>query len=677
MQDGLDIRQIKGILRRRRKSFFLVFIPLLMAGSAVAFLLPPRFISKATILIEGQQIPPEYVQTSITSYVEERLQVITQRIMSRGRLLEIINRFDLYADKREKYTTEEIIEQMRKDIKFKTISADVKDRRTGQATVATIAFTLSYEGRNPGTVQKVANVLTSVYLEENLRTREQRASNTTEFLQQEIEGLRKQMDTLQSSISEFKQRHIGELPENAHVNLQMIANLTRELEQVRMQINALKERKILLEGQIATVPASTSFMTAEGKLATDPRERLKHLRLQLLSLQAGASERHPDLIRLKREIEELERQVGETSEDDEREKRLLELNARLADARGTYGPKHPDVTRIEKEIELLSRDKGLADGGDGKSLSPIVSPPSPDGGRLVVKVENGRVRKSPSLESEVVFKLAPLEQVAVSDRRDPWYFIVLEDGRSGWAHQSLFWEEGVQSRQAAVLDEPSRGGNSWLDPKPDNAAYIHLKTQIESTDLEIGALMDQAVDVRKEILRYERRIEQTPSVEKEYVALLGDYENAKAKYNELTSKFLEAKVALGMEETQRGERFTIIDPAQLPERPHKPNRPAILVITLVLSLGAGIGLAAVREVADGSLKSADELSRLTGLPVLSVVSLMSSPEEKRARRIRWAAVTFAAVGVFVVGIMVMDRYVMPLEVFWAKVQRKAAKVSVM
>jgi uncharacterized protein involved in exopolysaccharide biosynthesis len=677
MQEGIDLKQIKGILRRRRKGFFLTFLPLLLAGSAVAFLLPPTFLSKATILIEGQQIPPEYVRTTITSYVEERLQIITQRIMSRGRLLEILNRFDLYADRKEKYTTEEILEQMRKDIKFKTISADVKDRRTGQSTVATIAFTLSYEGRNPGTVQKVANVLTSLYLEENLRTREQRASNTTEFLQQEIEGLRKQMDILQNSISEFKQRHMGDLPENTHVNLQMIARLNRDLDQVRMQINALKERKILLEGQIATVPPSTSFLTAEGKLATDPRERLKYLRLQLLSLQAGTSERHPDFIRLKREIEELERQVGETSEDDEREKRLLELNARLADARGTYGPKHPDVTRIEKEIELLSPEKGLADGGDGKSLSPKVSPPSPDGGRLVVKVENGRVRKAPSLESEVVFKLVPLEQVAVSDRRDPWYFIVLEDGRSGWAHQSLFWEEGVQSRQAAVLDEPGRGGNSWLDPKPDNPAYIHLKTQIESTDLEIGALMDQAVDVRKEILRYERRIEQTPVVEKEYVALLGDYENAKAKYNELTSKFLEAKVALGMEETQRGERFTIIDPAQLPERPHKPNRPAILVITLVLSLGAGIGLAAVREVADGSLKLADELNRFTGIPVLSVVPVMRSPEEKRAGRIRWIAAAFACIAVIAVGMMIMDRYVMPLEVFWAKVQRKAAKVSLM
>lgn len=602
MQDGIDIKTIKGIVRRRRRIFLLTFLFLSLIGGLIAFLLPPIFLSKATILIEGQQIPQEYVRTTITSFVEERLQIITQRIMSRGKLMEVINRFDLYRDMKERYTTEEILETMRKDIKFRTISAEVKDRRTGQASVATIAFTLSYEGKSPATVQKVANVLTSLYLEENLRTREQRASNTTEFLQQEIEGLRKHMDALQNSISEFKQRHIGELPENAHVNLQMIAKLTRELEQVRMQMNALKERQILLEGQIATVPASTSFLTAEGKLATDPRERLKFLRLQLLSLQAGASERHPDFIRLKREIEQLERQVGETNEDDEREKRLTDLKTRLAEVRGTHGPKHPDLTRMEKEIELLELERGRADRVQENSLSPS---------------------------------------------------------------------------QGAVPEARKRAGALWLDAKPDNPAYIHLRTQVEATDLEIRALMDQGVEIRKEILRYERRIENTPAVEKEYAALQRDYENAKAKYNELTSKFLEAKVALGMEETQRGERFTIIDPAQLPERPYKPNRPAILVITLVLSLGAGIGLAAVREVADGSFKTADELTRRTGLPVLSVVSLMSSTEEKRARRIKWAAVTLAAVVVFVVGLMVMHRYVMPLEVFWAKIERKAAKVSVM
>jgi len=103
---------------------------------------------------------------TVTSYADQRLQNLNQRIMSSTKLLEIVNRFKLHEDKREKWTTEEIVEKMRKDIKFKTISGDVIDNRTGRSSAATIAFSVSYEGRNPNTVLQVANVLASLFLEE-------------------------------------------------------------------------------------------------------------------------------------------------------------------------------------------------------------------------------------------------------------------------------------------------------------------------------------------------------------------------------------------------------------------------------------------------------------------------------------------------------------------------------
>lgn len=674
MQDGIDIKQIKGILRRRRKSFFFTFIPLLLVGIAIAFILPPIFLSKSTILIEGQQIPPEYVRTTITSFVEERLQIITQRIMSRGRLMEIINRFDLYADMKEKYTTEEIIEQMRKDIKFKTISAEVKDRRTGQASVATIAFTLSYEGKSPGTVQKVANVLTSLYLEENLKTREQRASNTTEFLQQELDQLRSRMDTLQAQISDFKKAHLGELPEYTGINLQATERLLREVEQARMQVNALRERKVLLEGQIATVEPHTSLMTPDGKAMTDPSERLRLLRLQILTLQSAHSERHPDVKRLKKEIQELEKQVGESEGGEDKLRRKEELGTMLSEMKGRLGPKHPDVVKLTRELELLSEDSAPSSpAGEAPPAEALAVEPR----GVLVQAQNGRLREDPSLDSQVKQVLRTGEAALVSETRGDWYRISLANGISGWAHRSLFAEADTGERNRSTPDTVKKIGSLSAARKPDNPAYITLRTQIEATDLEIAALLEHEKEIRKEIARYEKKIESAPIVEKEYMSLLRDYENAKAKYNELTSKYLEAKVALGMEETQRGERFTIIDPAQLPESPSKPNRMAIIVISLVLSLAAGVGLAAIREVSDGSLKSADELNRLTGIPVLSVVSLMTSPEERRRKKIKWAAAAFASISLIVVGLMVMDHFVMPLDVLWAKVQRKAAKVSVM
>ena len=133
-------------LKRRKQHLLIPFLVIFFLGAAAAMLLPSIYKSSTTILIEGQQIPTDFVRTTVTSFAEERIQIITQRIMSRTRLLEIINRFNLYTALIKKRTTEEIVTTMRDDIELETISADVIDSRTGRQTQATIAFTLSYQG---------------------------------------------------------------------------------------------------------------------------------------------------------------------------------------------------------------------------------------------------------------------------------------------------------------------------------------------------------------------------------------------------------------------------------------------------------------------------------------------------------------------------------------------------
>jgi protein tyrosine kinase modulator len=141
------------------------------------------------------------------------------------------------------------------------------------------------------------------------------------------------------------------------------------------------------------------------------------------------------------------------------------------------------------------------------------------------------------------------------------------------------------------------------------------------------------------------------------------------------SKLLTARIAQGMEQTQRGERFTIAEPAQLPEKPFKPNRIAIILLGFVLALGAGVGFAAVREAVDRSVKTADELNSITGVPVFSVISLMETDEEKRARLIRRIILIATAVGVIVVALILVNQFVMPLDIIWAKVQRRLAMME--
>ncbi len=493
-------------------------------------------------------------------------------------MLEIINRFGLYPEMQGRKTTEEIVEEMREAIHLETISTDVIDKRTGRSTAATIAFTLSYEGKDPSTVQKVANVLASLYLEENLKNREQRASDTTAFLQQELDGLKGQVVLLENKITEFKKAHMGELPEYGAVNMQNISKLNRDLDQVNMQLRSLQDRKVYLEGQLANVDPLLPLVTDEGKTVMNPTDRLKYLRLQLISLQSTLSEKHPDIMKLNRQITELEAQVSDSNDSLLNVKRLDELKNQLADMTTRLSPKHPDVVKLKKEVDALSKE-----------------------------VESFKTEK-------------------------------------------------------AVL--------TVSEQKPDNPAYISLRTQIASAEMEMKSLLEEKQKLTREINDYERRIANAPLVEKEYIELTRDYETAKFKYNEIMNKLMEAKVAQGMEESQRGERFTIVDPAQLPEKPHKPNRVAILLIGLVLAMGSGVGLAAVKENLDQSVKTREDLLRLTGARVLSTIPYLQTAEERRARRLKrvlWVAIVVAAAAVILVLVHLL---VMPLDILWIKVQRR-------
>src|SRR4030042_6301605 len=164
--ESITIQDLTAILKRRKWAFILPPGVIFAIAVIVALALPPVYRSTATILIEEQEIPKEYAISMVTSYAEQRIQTYTQRIMSSSRLTEIINRFNLYRDLREKRNLEEVIDKMRKDIKFETITPEVADRRTRSTTVA---FSVSYEGENPETVQQVANMLASLYLQENLK----------------------------------------------------------------------------------------------------------------------------------------------------------------------------------------------------------------------------------------------------------------------------------------------------------------------------------------------------------------------------------------------------------------------------------------------------------------------------------------------------------------------------
>jgi len=170
-------------------------------------------------------------------------------------------------------------------------------------------------------------------------------------------------------------------------------------------------------------------------------------------------------------------------------------------------------------------------------------------------------------------------------------------------------------------------------------------------------------------------LEQTPQLEQEYLALQRDYTNAQAKYQEVLNKILEARISEGMEEHQKGEKFILIDPASYPEKPIKPKRWLIILAGLILSLGSGLGAVALIEHLDHSVKTADELSRLTGLPVLGTISRIQTREDltlaQQKKRLIWTATGIT----LVVALILFHFLYMDLWVLTAKLLRLAHKYT--
>jgi uncharacterized protein involved in exopolysaccharide biosynthesis len=353
-----DIKGLKdylAILRRRKRPLFLPMVLILVASIAAALTLPAKYRSTATILIEKQEIPSEMVRSSVTSYADQRIQVISQRVMTTQNLNEIIEKYDLYPEERRRESLEQVIGRMREAIALEMISADVVDPRSGRPTEATIAFTLSYESKSPDLAQKVANELVSLFLTENIETRTQMAADTSSFLGTEAEKLSDRISDLEQKLAEFKQRNVGNLPEMVNVNLELMDRTDRQLLETESQIRSLKEREIYLESELIKTSPNALLYSDGGERILTSEDRLKSLKAQYVSAASRLSADHPDIMKMRKEIAALRAEVHGTVDTTELERRLASERSALEAARKRYLPAHPDVKKLEASVAGLEK----------------------------------------------------------------------------------------------------------------------------------------------------------------------------------------------------------------------------------------------------------------------------------------------------------------------------------
>ncbi len=501
----LQIRDYLEIAWNRKWWIILTTIALSISSWVVAGRLPSIYSAQSVILIDPQKVPDSYVPSTISSSIADRLATIKQQVLSPSRLKRLINTMNLYPQLRVRRSEQEIIEIMQK-----AATVDLVGSGTGRLS----SFSIKFSGKNPTEVAQVANQLATMFIEENLKAREQQSSGTTEFLDSELEQTKKQLEQKEGDLRIIKGRYLMDLPESKQFHLEALSSLQNQLKEIRDQIGRAQQEKVYIQSQMLTSAPTIDLDTEQGA-GTSPYQG---------------------------QIEKLE--------------------TRLADLQSRYGPNHPDVRKVQKELEQL---KSKATDEQKKEPSPAPAKPTKPGRR-----------RNPVLEARL---------------------------------QQLDKEIEEQTR---------------LQPKLQEQIDFHVS-----------------------------KLERVPIFEQQISGLMRDYDTLRAHYSRLLDKKLSADMANALESRQKVERWVVLDPAIIPEKPYAPNRLLIRLAGLLGGLLGGIALAVMAEMADESVRNEREAARIVGKPALVGIPRILNGQQRRREMLRAVgAVAGTAIGATGLGLLI-------------------------
>jgi len=579
---GKTLAEYFEIIIRRRNVLIVSFLIVGFLGSVLAIKLPPVYRSSATILIEGQQIPQSLVATTITDFADKRIQLIKQRVMTRDRVLSIIQKHKIYLDKRNKLVPSELVAKFQQDAEINMISANVRDPRGGRVSAATIAFSIAFNDRSPVLAQGVANELVSLFLNENTRVRSQQAAKTTDFIETEADKLKVEIEKIETEIMAFKAKSGNSLPEMLQSNLLSLDRSKESLRQADSGIQIAKDRMIYLtDSLIRAEEDDLADQSEQGDKPLSKAAQLRSLKAQYIHFSSLYTPKHPDTLRVKRQIQNMDSSfTGELSGLDA-SKELKQAEQALALLKDKYSENHPDVVKQQQRVSTLIKELNTKEDQDASS-----------------KKER---------------------------------------------------EQG-------------------------SALYITLSSQIRSTEHKIEYLYEFKQELQQKIQELQESIDKTPLVEKDYYDLARRRSTSLNKYAEMESKYRAAKLSQTLEEEQKGEKFTLIEPPVAPDKPEKPNRKKIAIMGFALGLGVGLGLVILMELLNGAIRGPKALERVTGIQPIVVIPYIETPLEvmKQSRRFKWILVLSGVM--FVVAIIIVHFFVKPLDMIWASAMLKLAKL---
>jgi polysaccharide chain length determinant protein (PEP-CTERM system associated) len=303
----LNLEHLCNLAWQKRFHILIPLVGALAVGLLLAFLLPKVYEARTLILVEPQQVPSEYVRAIVAQDIRSRIGTITQQIMSRSNLEKVIEKFQLFTEpQRENMFMEDKLEAMRDKISVSV------SRAHGGAD----AFSITYRGGDPETVMQVANMLTNLFIESNLQIRQEQAQGTSNFLDEELETMREKLGRIESELQNYRQLHMGELPEQLDSNL-------RVLETLRIQMLERKDRLLSEQNRLSATDSEIEQLkitmepvrrkvapgvTAPGSPDPESATSLEQLQDEFKRLKSIYTDQHPSVIRMKKRIEDLEKE---------------------------------------------------------------------------------------------------------------------------------------------------------------------------------------------------------------------------------------------------------------------------------------------------------------------------------------------------------------------------------
>jgi len=307
-----------AMLRRRLK---VILIPALLAPLAafgVSYAFPPKFTAQSTVLVEAQKVPDNYVQPVITADFTQRIQTLSQQVLSPSRLRPVIQSLGIVKPDGENQLIDDIQHNMSVEPVITSMSAaaaaspGAKKSRPSATNEPVPGFTVNYTDSNAVRAQKICNAVTSLIVDENLRSRAGIAQSTTEFLGRQVEDAKRAIDDQDAKLAAFKKQYMGQLPGDVDNNMRMLMSLNSQLDATTQTLSRAQQDKAYTESMLAQQTAAWKSSLS----STNPQtleQGLTQLQAQLLQLQARYTDDHPDVIKTKADIAEIEKKLNEVN----------------------------------------------------------------------------------------------------------------------------------------------------------------------------------------------------------------------------------------------------------------------------------------------------------------------------------------------------------------------------